>query len=377
MNIVIAPDSFKGSLSAVEVASRIAIGLKKAWPQCHVIELPVADGGDGSTDALVHALGGNKVHLNVQDPLGRSIEAFYGLVHQGKVAIIETAQASGLTRLKPEEQNPLNTSSYGTGQLIQHALDQHVEEIWVCLGGSATVDGGLGMATALGLKAMDQHERQVSATGQGLIDLVKIDVTEMDPRLSQVMFKSLYDVDNVLTGPKGAQLFMSQKGATQEVMVQLDIALKKWGKLLQQHFQKDVINLPSAGAAGGMGAATVAFFNAEPVSGIGFILHQMEFDKHLETAQLVISGEGRVDEQTVHGKVIAGIAQHTNANKVPLLVMCGAKVEPLDELYEAGVSAVYAILPKPVTEAEAFKHAADWLESAAFNLGKTLLIQTV
>jgi len=374
MNIVIAPDSFKGSLSAFEVARHIALGFKKACPQCQIIELPVADGGEGSTDVLLSALGGRKVVTKVNDPLGRPIDAYYGLTHNDSTAIVEVAQASGLTRLQPEEQNPLHTSSYGTGQLIQHALDQDVEDVWVCLGGSATVDGGLGMASALGLKAFDVRQRLVAPTGQGLIDLKNIDVSNLDPRLKKVRFKSLYDVDNVLTGPRGAQLFMKQKGATPEIMIQLDNALQQWGELLETQFDRKIIHMSSAGAAGGLGAGTMAFLEAEPVSGIDFVLEQVHFFQHLETAQFVISGEGRVDDQTIHGKVIAGVAKHTQPKNLPLFVLCGAKTGSLDDLYQIGVTAVHSILPRPATEGEAFHHAAEWLQDTSFTLGKSLML---
>lgn len=372
MKILIAPDSFKGSLFAAEAAASIAQGLQHASVKFDLIQLPMADGGEGSTEALCRALNGEKIELEADDPLGRPVQTFYGLVHEGKTAIVEVAQASGLTHLSSEKRNPLEASSAGTGQLIQHALDNRVENIWVCLGGSATVDGGLGMACALGLKAYDRAGNEVSPNGQGLIDVAEIDSSSLDPRLKQVKFKALYDVDNVLTGPQGARLYMPQKGATSEIMDALDAALEKWAELLNHRFGKDVAQLPGAGAAGGLGAGTAAILGAELASGIDFILDAVDFDHHLKNAQLVISGEGRVDAQTAYGKVVGGIARRTQLANLPLMVLCGAKEKSLDALYEAGVTAVYSITPGPVDEAEAFEKTPEWLESTAFNLGRML-----
>lgn len=372
MNILIVPDSFKGSLLTAEVAASITQGLQRASAKFDLIQLPVADGGEGSTEALCRALSGEKIQVQVNDPLNRSIQVFYGLVCEGKTAIVEVAQASGLTHLKQDERNPLKASSAGTGQLIQHALDNGVENIWICLGGSATVDGGLGMACALGLKAYDPSGNEVPLNSQGLIDVAEIDASSLDPRLKQVQFKALYDVDNVLAGPAGARLYMSQKGATPEMMDSLDTALKKWAKLLKHSFEKDVDQLPGSGAAGGLGAGTAAVLDAELASGIDFILDAVGFDQHLGNAQLVISGEGRVDAQTAYGKVVGGIARRTQSASVPLIVLCGAKAESLDALYEAGVTAIYSIAPGPVDEAEAFKKTPEWLETTAFNLGRML-----
>lgn len=372
MKFLIAPDSFKGSLAAPQAAKAIAKGLKRAWPQADLIQRPLADGGEGSVQILQHALGGTSVAVNVQGPLGQTILAQYALLNEGRTAVIEVAQASGLTRLGEAKKDPLKASSFGSGQLILDALDRNVRNIWLCLGGSATVEGGLGIAMALGARGFDARSNPISPDGQGLIDLDRLDLSGLDPRLDYVKIIALCDVTNVLSGAQGARVYMAQKGATPGVVAQLESALARWEQQLAQTTGKRVADLPGAGAAGGIGAGVAALLDAELVSGVEFILDALRFERALERVDLVISGEGRIDEQTAYGKVVAGVARRSKRQNVPLLALCGEKSTDLNALYECGVTAILPIVPGPVSILESIANTALWLEDTAFSLGKLL-----
>jgi len=372
VEFLIAPDSFKGSLSAPQAARAIASGLKRALPQVATRELPLADGGEGSAETLRAALGGERVEVGVQDPLGRSVRACYVLLDGGRVAAIEVAQASGLTRLNPDGRDPLRASSYGTGELLSHALDRGVEAIWVGLGGSATVDGGLGLACALGARGVDDKGQDVPPNGRGLVDLDGLDLRRLDPRLQHVQVVALCDVDNTLCGPQGARLFMAQKGADAALSAQLDAALARWAQVLLACTGRDVAALQGAGAAGGLGAGLAALLGAELVSGAQFVLEHSGFERVLAETYLVVTGEGRVDEQTAHGKLVAAVAQCAKRHGVPVVVLCGSKGEDLQALYDMGVDAVFSIIQHPCDETQALERAAAWLEEGAYSLGQVL-----
>ena len=370
--ILIAPDAFKGSLSAPQAARAIASGLKRALPQAATRELPLADGGEGSAETLRAALGGDHVEVEAQDPLGRSVRARYVLLDGGRVAAIEVAQASGLTRLTPDERDPLRASSYGTGELLSHALDQGAREVWVGLGGSATVDGGLGLACALGARAVDDKGQSVPPNGRGLVDLDGLDLRGLDPRLQHVQVVALCDVDNTLCGPQGARLFMAQKGADAALSAQLDGALARWAQVLLACTGRDGAALQGAGAAGGLGAGLAALLGAELVSGAQFILEHSGFERALVGTHLVVTGEGRVDLQTARGKLVATVARYAKQHGVPVVVFCGSKGDHLQALYDMGVDAVFPIIQHPCDEDQALERAAAWLEEGAYSLGKVL-----
>jgi len=377
MKYLIAPDAFKGSLTASEAAGAIEAGLKRACPQARSMVLPLADGGEGSAATLQTALKGRRIEVTVQGPLGDAVDAHYALVQAGRVAVIEVAQACGLIQIPPNLRNPLATTTFGVGQLIRHALDRRIEEIWVCLGGSATVDGGLGMACALGAKGFDTFENAVSPNGKGLIDLRQLDLDEMDPRLQQVKVLALCDVDNVLAGPDGASMFMTQKGADAATVEVLDNALTRWGALLHQVQGIEVTHLPGAGAAGGLGAGLAGLLNAKLTPGIDFILDRLRIDQHLLDSDVVLTGEGRLDEQTIRGKVVAGLAKRAQAYGVPVLAFCGTAEGKLDALYALGIRHIYPLAQAVGDIDDAMKNAASYLEETAFFVGRQLMTKGI
>ena len=311
MRIVIAPDSFKENLTAMEVATAIETGIKRLLPHAKCVKVPVADGGEGTVQALVDATGGRIVKKNVVGPLGNRVSACYGLLGDGGTAVIEMAQASGLPLVPRNRRDPLNTTTYGTGELIIDALRRGANSIIIGLGGSATVDGGSGMAQALGVKFVKKNGKPLIGycAGGSLDTIAKIDVEGIDPRIRNATIIVASDVDNPLCGPRGAaQVFGPQKGATPEMVRALDRNLKHFGTLIRSQLGTDVLSLPGSGAAGGLGAGLVAFAGARLTRGIDLVIKATGLAKHLKGADLVITGEGRVDSQTAFGKTPSGVA---------------------------------------------------------------------
>ncbi|MBC8532381.1 glycerate kinase [Gehongia tenuis] len=359
MRIVAVPDSFKGCLSAVEAADAIEKGARLACPDAEVIKVPMADGGEGTVDALVMAAGGRRVACRALDPLGREIESFYGLIDEGRTAVIEMAAASGLPLLQKDELNPLKASTYGTGQLIAHALDRGVERIIIGIGGSATNDGGLGMAKALGARFSGENG-EAGEGGGALAAVTAVDVSALHPRLREVAIEAACDVTNPLCGPKGASaVFGPQKGADEAMIKQLDAGLAHYASILKRDLGRDIENVPGSGAAGGLGGGLMAFLNARLLPGIDIITGAAGLAEKIQSADLVITGEGRTDEQTLYGKVPSGVAKL--AHGVPVVCLSGGLLEGYQALYQHGVTAVFSIAQRPVTLEEAMEHSAEWL----------------
>ncbi len=381
LRVLIAPTAFKGSLSPLAAAGAIARGLRAALPDsAELVERPLADGGDGTLEVLLHALGGHTRSARVRDPLGREVEAEFGLLEtegqHGRVAVVEMARAAGLARLKPEERDPLRASTYGVGQLVRAALDAQAGEIWLGLGGSATVDGGAGFLKALGAKLLDARGREIPEGGAGLSRLARLDLSTLDPRLRRVRLVALLDVRNPLLGPRGARLYMPQKGATPEQCDALERALARFAEVAHRDLGVDVRGPPGAGAAGGLGAA-LALLGAELVPGSAFIAEKLGLRSLVQGCDWVIGGEGRVDEQTLEGKALAVLAELAQEAKKPLVVLCGARPPSLDALHELhkagpGLTALLPIVPGPIALEDAMAQARALLEAAGLELGRLI-----
>lgn len=360
MRVVIAPDSFKGSLSAAEVAEALAQGVLRAWPAAQVITLPVADGGEGWVETLVQATGGRSITRRVTGPLGDPVDAQYGLFQQDgqEVAVIEMASASGLTLVPPDRRDPRITTTRGTGELIRDALDQGARRLLVGIGGSATNDGGAGMAQALGVRLLDQAGTDLPPGGAALARLARVDLSGLDPRLAQVEVVVACDVDNPLTGERGASaIYGPQKGATPEMVQELDAALGHFADVVEEVLGQALRSTPGAGAAGGLGFGLMAFTNARLQRGIDLALDTLQADRHFAGAALVITGEGRIDGQTLHGKVPFGVARRAAALGVPVVAVGGGvgplSQEALEELRAVGIQTVIPTLEAPCTLEEA------------------------
>ncbi|WP_264843281.1 glycerate kinase [Caldinitratiruptor microaerophilus] len=365
MRVVIAPDSFKGSLSAIAAAEAMAAGVRRVFPEAETVLTPLADGGEGTVDAILAATGGERIRVTVTGPLGDPVDAFFGIVGGGRTAVIEMAAASGLTLVPPERRDPRRTTTRGTGELIRAALDRGCREIVLGIGGSATNDGGAGMAQALGARLLDRAGREIGPGGAELARLERIDVSGLDPRLRDVRIRVACDVDNPLTGPRGASaVYGPQKGATPEMIAELDAALGRWGEILARDLGREVSGVPGAGAAGGLGAGLLAVAGARLERGIDLVMDTVGFERRLEDAWLVLTGEGRTDAQTLHGKVPLGVARAAVRRGVPVVVISGSLGPGAEALLDRGVSALLSIVPGPIPEAEAMARAAEFVTEA-------------
>ncbi len=343
MKIVIAPDSFKGSLSALEVCESIEKAIHQVIKNVDTIKLPISDGGEGMVESLLKDDGGQRIFLDVYDPLNRNIKAEYGILNDG-VAVIEMASASGLPLLKENERNPLKTNTYGTGQLIRHAiLEKKCTEIILGIGGSATNDGGMGLAQALGITFFDHLGEELKACGENLLKVKTINTDHLIVDKSKVNFTIACDVDNVLCGENGAAMvYGPQKGATKEMIKELDAGLCHFGHLLEALSSKKVVNRKGIGAAGGIALPLVVFFDGHLKSGLEIVLDHLKFDQEIESANLVITGEGKTDAQSLMGKAISGIARRCKKKNIPLIVVSGALEQGYDRLLNEGVRAVFS-----------------------------------
>lgn len=341
--IIIAPDSFKGTMSSAEVCDIIAQGIKNIRNDLGVVKIPIADGGEGTVAAFLSAVGGRKVHVKVKDPLLREIDSFYGILLDGKTAVIEMAAASGLP-LVENEKNAGRTSTYGTGQLIRDAIDKGCTRLIIGIGGSATNDGGVGMAAALGVKFLTNQNESISLTGEGLESLARIDLTARDPRLDKCEILVACDVDNPLYGPNGAAyVFAPQKGADEAMVRSLDRNLRHYAAIIRRDLGIAVQDIPGSGAAGGLGAGLVAFTSAQLKSGIDIILDCVGFDQLISDAALIITGEGKIDGQSLHGKVPVGIGTRAKRVGVPVIAVVGDIGENVDSVYACGIKAIFSI----------------------------------
>lgn len=375
MKIVIAPDSYKESLSAQQVATEIELGFREIFPDADYVKLPVADGGEGTVEAMVAATNGSVIRLNVTGPLGEPVEAFYGLSGDDSCAFIEMAAASGLELVPAARRDPLVTTSYGTGELIRNALDKGVEHFIIGIGGSATNDGGSGMVQALGAKLLDKQGRQIGYGGGQLPELASIEMSAFDPRIKNCRFEIACDVTNPLLGDEGASaIFGPQKGATPEQVLQLDKALAHYAEVIHRELDIDVLSVPGGGAAGGMGVALHAFCHAELRRGIEIVTEALGLDELVKDATLVITGEGRIDSQTIHGKVPIGVAKVAKRYNKPVIGIAGSLTADVAVVHEHGLDAVFSVIYSICTLEEALASAAENVRMTARNIAASLAI---
>ncbi|HGY0867884.1 TPA: glycerate kinase [Vibrio cholerae] len=371
MKVVIAPDSFKESLTAKQVCDAIQAGLARVWHDAKFVAIPVADGGEGTVQSLVDATQGRLVEVKVMGPQGKRVEAFYGILGDNQTAVIEMAAASGLHHVPVAQRDPKLTTSFGTGELIRHALDQGVTKLIIGLGGSATNDGGVGMLAALGARFINADGDPIQLTGGGLRELTHINLQDFDPRLQHCDILVACDVNNPLCGDKGASaVFGPQKGATPEDVQLLDGALRQFGLLTEKVTGKMVLESAGAGAAGGMGAALLAYTQARLRPGIEIVLETVQLAYQVSDADLVITGEGRIDSQTVHGKTPMGVAKVAKRFDVPVLALCGCTGDNYQAVYQCGIDAVFAAVPRAMSLEDALKESDFNLADLAENVAR-------
>lgn len=368
MKIILAPDSFKGNLSAAEVAAAMEKGIKRVLPRARCVKIPMADGGEGTVRSLLDACGGRLVSCEVKGPLGRRAQACYGMLADNKTAVIEMAAASGLGLVSDKSKNPLKTTTYGTGQLICRALDAGAREIIVGIGGSATNDAGVGMAQALGVAFRDGAGRVIRQHGSGamLRKIEGIDMSGVHPRLARARLQVACDVDNPLCGKRGAAyVFAPQKGATPAMVKTLDANLRHLAKVVKRELGEDVAAVPGAGAAGGLGAGLVVFAGAELKSGFGIVSQAASLEKRLRSADLIFTGEGRVDFQTAFGKTPAGVAKLAGKHGVPVIAIGGGLADDARENFAHGIDGLEPAIARDMPLREALSNAEDYIANAA------------
>lgn len=366
MKVVIAPDSFKGSLSAREAAQAIENGIKKADSNIQMVLVPVADGGEGTMDSLVAATNGKLVEVRSSDPFGNPVTASYGCLGNRKVCVIELASASGICLVSKEQLNPMKASTYGTGEVIKQALDDGYREFILAIGGSATNDGGIGMLQALGMKLVDESGEVLGEGGQALGKISAIDDHGWDKRISESNFLIASDVANPFVGENGASyIFGPQKGATEEMLKTLEAGMLNWAEVIKMHTGIEVHHLSGAGAAGGVGGALMAFFPSTIQRGVDVVLAYSELEQSLQHADLVITGEGKIDGQTAQGKTPMGVAQAAKQKGIPTIVLTGAIGEGIETLYQYGIESIHSIVNRPMTVMEAMDNASDLLAHAS------------
>ena len=386
MKIIVAPDSFKGSLTARQAAAAIASGLRRVVPDAEIIEIPLADGGEGTVDALVAATGGQIRTVSVTGPLAEPVEAAYGIIPAQpsgpaggkKTAVIEMAAAAGLPLVPPERRNPLNTTTYGLGELILDALEQHCESFIIGIGGSATNDCGTGMAQALGVVFKDRSGGPITEpmTGRTMGSVAAIDITQMSGALAAADFQVACDVQNPLLGPQGAtRIYGPQKGAGPETLEILESNMQHIANLIEQTTSRRVQTLPASGAAGGLGAGLVAFLGAKARPGIDLVMMTCGFSEKLAGASLIITGEGRIDGQTVFGKTISGICGQAKRQAVPVVALAGEVGDGVEKVLGLPVCAVLSIVPGPMGLEEAVREAARLLADAAEQAMRLVLLE--
>jgi len=380
MRIVIAPDSFKESLDAQAVAQAVARGLRRVLPNIETVCVPVADGGEGTTEALVAATAGSVKTQNVTGPLGRPLDALWGLLGEQSdtplTAVVETASASGLDKLSSDERDALHATTLGTGELIRVALDQGVRRIMLGLGGSATNDGGTGLLSALGVRFLDAQGRLLEPGGASLARLASIDLMGLDPRVYETEFLVACDVDNPLLGARGASaIFGPQKGASPAQVEQLDAALAHFADMSAHIQGRDSRDVPGAGAAGGLGYALVQYLDARMAPGIDLVLEAVKFDELLTGADLVITGEGRVDGQSLSGKTPVGVARWAKRHQLPVIALCGSVGAGAEGVHSVGIDALFTVVPGVCTLQQAMADAAANVERTAGQIGRMLALR--
>ena len=379
MRILVAPNAFKNSLAAADVAEAIRAGLEESKLQCTVDCFPVGDGGDGTAELILEYYNGSTISATVHDPLMRKISSSFGLMEEGKTAVIEMANASGLRLLRSDELDPLHTSSFGTGELIKNALDRGVNKIIMCIGGSATVDGAVGLLQALGFRFLDKEGKELINMPETLVNLERIDLSIVDERIKQCKVVVLCDVENVLLGKEGAAaVFGPQKGAGPDDVEKLEASLTKLGNIIFKQTGKNITTIKSGGAAGGMAAGLAAFLNADLVNGIDYFLSLTKFDEALESKDLVITGEGSIDMQTLHGKGPFGVARRAKQKGLPVIGLAGKipveRVVALEQYFDVLLSInieetelSYALLQTKQNLKRTSKNIGDLLAERGFN----------
>ncbi len=372
LKVVIAPDSFKECITAKEAAVAIKEGFKRGYGSGGIQfdHIPMADGGEGTTQSLVDALEGTIYTATVTGPGGREVTAEYGISGDGGTAILEMAEASGISLVAIGERNPLTATTYGTGELIKAALDHGVDKIILGIGGSATNDGGAGMIQALGGALLKVDATEVERGGQALVELDRMDLSGMDRRLEDVDVVVACDVNNPLTGPEGASaIYGPQKGATPEMVVELDGALAHFGNKLEEASGKTIVNVPGAGAAGGLGAGLLGSVGARLEKGVDIALKETRFRERVEDADLVITGEGKIDGQTIYGKTPIGVAKAAKESGTSVIALCGICGDGYEKVYEHGIDAVFSLVPGPMDVNDAIANGKTYLADVARNVG--------
>ena len=367
MKLIFASDSFKGSLSSKRTAELLTKAAREVFGTCECIGVPIADGGEGTVDAVIDALKGEKTDILVHDPLMNRIRASYGIV--GDKAVIEMAEASGLTLVPEPLRDPLVTTTYGTGELIRDALSRGCRELYIAIGGSATNDGGMGCLRALGARFLDQDGNELSGCGKDLSAVTKIDLDRLDSRLSDASVTVLCDVKNPLCGKNGATYtFAKQKGATAETMKLLENGMQNYRNVIKRRFGIDCDLIEGTGAAGGLGAALRVFLHAAMQSGIETVLELIGFDALLDGADFIVTGEGRADAQSVCGKVMQGVALHAKAREIPVYGLCGSLGDGAELLYDCGIASLYSLVDENTSVEEAMTNAEEVYYRAAVQM---------
>ncbi|MFO8191428.1 MAG: glycerate kinase [Bacillota bacterium] len=369
LKFMIAPDKFKNSMTASEASEHIARGILSVLPGAEILRYPLSDGGEGLTDALLNRSGGRIMKTVVTGPLNSPVESRWAILDDGATAVVEMSSASGLTLLAEEKRNPLETTTFGTGELIKAVLDQHCTRLIIGIGGSATNDAGAGMAQALGIGFYDRNGEEIGRGGKELLKLEKIDLSGIDQRLAHLHTIVAVDVDNPLTGSHGASLvYGPQKGASPNTAALLDRALINFAGIVRKDLGMEIETIPGAGAAGGLGAGLITFLQAEIRSGIDLVLDELQVDEHLPGCRLVVTGEGRLDSQSLHGKVPVGIARRAAKYHVPVIALTGSIENSLPAFHNAGIKACFAIADSPLTLEESLRRGPELLESKTSQL---------
>jgi len=377
MKIILAPDSFKGNLTSLQVAAALEKGVKRVLPKALCIKVPMADGGEGTVQSLVDATGGQFIRKRVTGPAGNPVSARYGMLADGETAVIEMAEASGLPLVSGKQMNPLKTTTYGTGELILDAAKRGATKIIIGIGGSATNDGGVGMAQALGVRFINKRDKEITERGAGgmLDKIASIDVKDLNPLIKKIKIIVASDVNNPLCGKTGASnVFGPQKGATPAMVKTLDANLRHLGKVIKTDLKKDVVNLKGAGAAGGLGAGLVAFTKARMKSGIDIVLEATNIAQHMKGADLVITGEGRVDFQTAFGKTPSGVAKAARKYAVPTVAIGGGITDDANAVFAHGIDGLESAYAREMPLAEAMGNSKIYIANAAERVLRLVLI---
>lgn len=368
MKLLFASDSFKGTLSSEKTIELLTRAAHEVFGECECSGVPVADGGEGTTDAVVKARGGKFVTVSVHGPLMELMDASYGALSETE-AVLEMAAASGLPLVPEDQRNPMLATTYGTGELVMAALDAGYKDISIAIGGSATNDGGMGFAAALGVKFYDADGNELLGRGEDLQKVSRLDLAGLDPRVKDTKFTVMCDVTNPLTGPNGATYtYGAQKGASPDMQAALEDGMQNYRRLLMETFGVDPNDTPGTGAAGGLGAALLLFCNAEMKSGIATVLDLISFDERLEGVDLVVTGEGRTDWQSAFGKVLQGVGERCAAKGVPAVALCGSLGKDYEKVYDCGITSLLTTVDGPMPLSEALERAEELYYRAAVRL---------